>query len=55
MQLDLLDGAGGFFFFAGLGEFGHAGADPGVRVVDVVEEDGLRLVALGGDSGSGEG
>lgn len=47
VQLDLLDFGLGAFGIGGalLGEFGGAGPDTGVGVVDVVEEDLLGVVA----------
>lgn len=56
VELDLLDGIGGGGGVGGAlaGDFGGAGADPGVGAGDVVEEDFLGLVVGGGDSvGSG--
>jgi len=51
VELDLLDGIGGGGVGGALaGDFGGAGADPGVGAGDVVEEDFLGLVARGGDS-----
>lgn len=53
VQLDLLDFGLGAFGVGGalLGQFGGAGADAGVGVVDVVEEDFLGVVAGCGDPG----
>ena len=53
VQLDLLDFGLGAFGVGGalFGQFGGAGTDAGVGVVDVVEEDFLGVVAGCGDPG----
>lgn len=48
MQLNLFDRCG--FFFRCFGELGNAATDTGVGRVNIVKEDLLRLMALGGYS-----